>query len=288
VNLIAAMLLETTHLLNTNNETRRRVSKSFWRLVEHYDKLTFMGPPENVRDHVMTATYALSQGDWKKANDTITSLKVWDLLPQKTEVLEMLTVKIKETALKIYLTVFAPHYSSIAVDQLCNMFEVDNNTVQSIASRLIISEEIQGSWHQPTQTIVMRNTGTTNLQKLALRCVDKVNILVDLNEKALGLRTGSLRERDDDDHHDRKGRRGGNQAYWDDKQKGGRGRNRREQFGRGGNRPQSLAKMHGWDKKNKDGRKGGYGGRKHGGDRHGGDRGDRGDAYSSFQTLSRK
>ena len=198
VNLISAMLLETIHLVNINTETRRRVSKSFWRLVDHYDKLTFMGPPENVRDHVMTATYALSQGDWKKCATVISALTVWNLLPQKEEVLAMLTEKVKEHALKIYLTIYGPHYSSIAVDQLCKMFEVGEGTVQTIVSRLIISEDIHGSWHQPTQTIVMRsNNNTTKLQKLALRCVASAGILVESNEKALALRTGSLRERED-------------------------------------------------------------------------------------------
>ncbi|QDZ17597.1 subunit C of eukaryotic translation initiation factor 3 [Chloropicon primus] len=222
VNLICAMLLETIYLVNINQmETKRRVSKSFWRLVDHYDKLTFMGPPENVRDHVMTGTYALSQGDWAKCSEVISALTVWNLLPQKVEVLEMLTTKVKEQALKIYLTIYGPHYSSIAVEQLCKMFEVGENTVQSIVSRLIISEDIHGSWHQPTQTIVMRssNNNTTKLQKLALRCVSSAQVLVESNEKALALRTGSLREREDG------GGKGKNRGDWEGKDgRQGRGR----------------------------------------------------------------
>ena len=263
VNLISAMLLETIHLVNINSETRRRVSKSFWRLVEHYDKLTFLGPPENVRDHVMTATYAMSQGEWKKACDTITSLTVWNLVPQKTEVLEMLCTKVKEQALKIYLTIYGPHYSSIAVEQLCNLFEVPEATVQSIVSRLIISEEIHGSWHQPTQTIVMRDAGTTSLQKLALRCVDKVSMLIDNNEKALGLRTGSLRELEDDDRKPRKGRRD-----WDEER---RGDGRKQRF-----RGKHVAT--GWEKR---GGKGGKGGKQYGGSR-------RSDGYASFQRRKER
>ena len=275
VNLISAMLLETIHLVNINTETRRRVSKSFWRLVEHYDKLTFMGPPENVRDHVMTGTYALSQGDWKRCAEVISKLGVWDLLPQKAEVLEMLTSKIKEEALRIYVTTFGPHYSSIAVDQLCKMFDVSENTVQTIVSRLIISEDIHGSWHQPTQTIVMRSSSsnTTKLQKLALRCVSSAQILVESNEKALALRTGSLREREDG---------------------GGKGKGRGDWEGRDGKQGRGRK----WNPHGK--ATGGYRDRK---GQRGGERGDRRDrkghhhrrdhghqdvAYSSFQRRKQE
>ena len=295
VNLISAMLLETTHLVHMHTESKRRVSKSFWRLVEHYDKLTFMGPPENVRDHVMTATYALSEGNWSKASETIQCLTVWNLLPQKEEVLKMLTVKIKEEALKIYLTTYGPHYSSIAVEQLCSMFEVEEGTVSKIASRLIISEEIHGSWHQPTQTIVMRDAGTTSLQKLALRCVDKVSLLVDNNEKALGLRTGSLREHDDgDERGGRKGRkhRKGDREEWDGNDNQG---GRRKWAGK--NKGHSLAKearRAGWDRYgNKQGkgygsfsRRGGQDEERGGGHRH--RHHHHSDAYSSFQKKQKE
>ena len=243
--------------------------------MEHYDKLTFMGPPENVRDHVMTGTYALSQGDWKRCAEVISKLGVWDLLPQKAEVLEMLTSKIKEEALRIYVTTFGPHYSSIAVDQLCKMFDVSENTVQTIVSRLIISEDIHGSWHQPTQTIVMRSSSsnTTKLQKLALRCVSSAQILVESNEKALALRTGSLREREDG---------------------GGKGKGRGDWEGRDGKQGRGRK----WNPHGK--ATGGYRDRK---GQRGGERGDRRDrkghhhrrdhghqdvAYSSFQRRKQE
>jgi translation initiation factor 3 subunit C len=43
----------------------------------------FIGPPENVRDHVMAATRALMRGDWRKAQEYVSLLTVWNLVPQK-------------------------------------------------------------------------------------------------------------------------------------------------------------------------------------------------------------
>lgn len=44
------------------------------------------GPPENVRDHVMAATKALSAGDWSGALNYLAALPVWGLMPRKDEV----------------------------------------------------------------------------------------------------------------------------------------------------------------------------------------------------------
>lgn len=44
------------------------------------------GPPENVRDHVMAATKALSSGDWAAAFGYLTALPVWGLMPKKDDV----------------------------------------------------------------------------------------------------------------------------------------------------------------------------------------------------------
>lgn len=70
--------------------------------------------------------------------------------------------------------------------------------VHSIVSKLMMDEKLHGSWDQPTSTIVMHNAEPSRLQSLAMQFADKAATMVDLNERALTLRTGGLRDSEDD------------------------------------------------------------------------------------------
>ncbi|KAK9812688.1 hypothetical protein WJX72_002071 [[Myrmecia] bisecta] len=251
--LISAMLLEVPHMamLGATDQRRKIISKPFRRLHDNYERQTFTGPPENVRDHVMAASHSLQSGDWRKAYEYLEHLSVWPLIPRKADVLALVREKLQEAGLRTYLFAYGGYYHSLSQDQLCKMFDLNDKQVHSVVSKMMMDEQLHGSWDQPTRTIVMHNAEPSRLQNLATDFADKASTLVDLNERALTLRTGGMHDTEDE----------GRGGYQDGQFGGGR-----RTGGRGG----------------RGGPMGGRGGRGGGmGGRMGGGRGDRNSRYSS-------
>jgi translation initiation factor 3 subunit C len=228
--LTCALLLEVPNVaaLGPAESRKRAASKPLRRLMDNYERQTFVGPPENVRDHVIAACRALASGDWRRAYGFAAALQCWALLGgAKDRVLAQLKLKFQEEGLRTYLLAHARFYNSLSADQLGAMFELPPRRVHALVSKLVADEALPGSHHQPTATIVMHHQEPTRLQALAAAFADKAALLVDLNERALALRTGVLHADDDEE-----GGGGGRRGPGDGERggRGGRGRGR----GRGG------------------------------------------------------
>ncbi|KAI0645893.1 eukaryotic translation initiation factor 3 subunit 8 [Trametes meyenii] len=190
--LVSSMLVEIPLLASIDSEEQRRktISKPFRRLLDFADRQVFTGPPESTRDHIMQASKALQNGEWEKCRDLIQSIKIWSLMPECTQVKEMLAKRIQEEGLRTYLFTYAPHYSTLSLSLLARTFSLPLRAVTSLVSKMIWSEELAASLDQSAGVVVFNRVEFTRTQQLAQTLADKVNALVEQNEKALDQKLG--------------------------------------------------------------------------------------------------
>lgn len=237
--LVSAMLLEVPNMVNSRvAERKRMISKAFRKLLEYHERLVFEGPPENPRDHVVAAAKLLAQGSWRSCAELLVGMSVWDLLPgtgSSQRVREMVQHKVQVEALRTYLLAFSAEYDSVSLARLTEMFELDDKTVHSVVSKMMLNEELAGAWDQASQAIVLHKTERSSLQVAALQYADKLAQIVDNNERMMDLRSGG-----DFAGGDGRGRRGGDRGDrgGDRGDRGGRGGRGGNRGGRGGFRPQ--------------------------------------------------
>ncbi|KAF4553647.1 Eukaryotic translation initiation factor 3 subunit C [Elsinoe fawcettii] len=229
VYLTCSMLLEIPLLAQVGSSPdikKRVISKSYRRMLEYHERQIFTGPPENTRDHVMQASKALAQGEWKKAAEFITSIKIWDLLPQAAKIKAMLEEQIQEEGLRTYLFTYAPFYDTLSVKELASMFEITERKVSAVVSKMISHEELAAALDQVNSAIIFRKgVELSRLQSLALTLSDKASGLIESNERTLETRTQGMANAFERQGGQRGGRGGA---------RGGRGRGGLGGRGRGG------------------------------------------------------
>lgn len=193
VYLTCSMLLEIPTLAQSGSSPdlkKRVISKSYRRMLEYHERQIFTGPPENTRDHVMQASKALAAGEWKKAAEFITSIKIWDLLQKSAEIKKMLESQIQEEGLRTYLFTYAPFYDTLNVTTLAGMFDLPESKVTALVSKMIHHEELAAALDQVNSAIIFRKgVELSRLQSLALTLGDKAQVLIEGNERVLEQRT---------------------------------------------------------------------------------------------------
>ncbi|KAL9618139.1 MAG: hypothetical protein Q9160_007146 [Pyrenula sp. 1 TL-2023] len=194
VYLTCSMLLEIPLLAQTGSspDVRKRViSKTFRRMLEYTERQVFTGPPENTRDHVMQAAKALASGDWKRCQELISKIAIWDLLGADQEkVKTMLAAQIQEEGLRTYLFTYAPYYDTLSLNTLSSMFDLSIKKIGAIVSKMISHEEIAAALDQVNDAIIFRKgVELSRLQSQIVSLSEKAMGILEGNEKVLEQRT---------------------------------------------------------------------------------------------------
>jgi translation initiation factor 3 subunit C len=77
VYLVSAMLMEIPYMAAHEFDARRRmISKSYYQQLRSSERQALVGPPESMREHVVAASKAMRNGDWKKCKELIVNDKM--------------------------------------------------------------------------------------------------------------------------------------------------------------------------------------------------------------------
>merc|ERR1712071_137935 len=178
VYLVSAMLIEIPYMAAHEADARRRmISKSFHHQLKVSERQAVTGPPESMREHVVAASKAMRNGLWNQAHNYIINEK-------------MNAKKVQEESLRTYLFTHSSVYDSLSMAILSKMFDLEQSTVHSIISKMVMNEELMASLDEPTQSVVMHRTEPSRLQSMSLQLADKLANLVDNNERILKIRQG--------------------------------------------------------------------------------------------------
>lgn len=162
----------------------------------------------------MQAAKALSVGEWKKCQELIGKIQIWDLLSNdKDRIKTMLAEQIQEEGLRTYLFTYAPYYDTLSLSTLGGMFELDEKKIAAIVSKMISHEELAAALDQVNDAIVFRKgVELSRLQSQILSLSEKAMGILESNEKVLETRTAGTSNAFQRDQGQRGGRRGGGGA----------------------------------------------------------------------------
>jgi len=162
----------------------------------------------------MQAAKALASGDWKKCQELIAKIAIWDLLGNdKDKIKAMLSEQIQEEGLRTYLFTYAPYYDTLSISTLSGMFELDEKKIAAIVSKMISHEELAAALDQVNDAVVFRKgVELSRLQSQIVSLSDKAMGILESNEKVLETRTAGTTnafQRDQGRGRGRGGARGG-------------------------------------------------------------------------------
>lgn len=188
VYMTASLLIEIPALAaaassSTKDSKRKGGVKTFKSKLEFHEKQYFTGPPESIKDHLIYASKYLQKGNWSKAYDLVSSIKIWSLFPDSELLLLMLKNQLQIEALRTYIFAYKSIFTKLSVDKLTSTFQLEQVEVVCIIERMLSAGEFLGSLEENYVNFATDAPQRSKLQELAIVMNEKVGLLNEKNEK---------------------------------------------------------------------------------------------------------
>jgi len=190
--LVSTMLEEIPAYVANPKRKEHPFARPFWKHYRLSQISDVCGPPQSTRDRIIAAAKRLEVGDWRGCFGFIEELSIWKLIHDQTSksLREKLKQLIKEQALRTTLFAHSAFFQSMKISDLVEYYEMPEDQVRSIISRMILTNELQASIDQPSGTLVPMHLEPTRLQVLSRQLAEKTKTFVESSERILDARTG--------------------------------------------------------------------------------------------------
>lgn len=171
---------------SAKDSKRKANIKSFKSKLEFHERQFFTGPPESIKDHIVHASIALHKGNWAKAYQLLSSIKIWRLLPDYDDLLSMMKNQLQIEGLRTYVFTFRSVYSKLSINKLSQIFELTPEAIVEVLEKMIDSNDITGSFDEESKQFINFSSSEpqrTRLQELAIVMKEKIGVLSEKNEK---------------------------------------------------------------------------------------------------------
>lgn len=199
--LVSTMLEEIPAFVANPKRKEPPHARLFWRYYHQVQNAYINGAP-TTREHIVAAARCLQAGDWRGCLAAVERLNAWKLIPApaRAGLHEKLEGLIKQEALRTMLFAHAPFFQSIKISDLVDVYEMPDDKVRSLLSRMILTGELPASIDQPTNTLVPLGQDRSALQVLSRQLAERTRTFVEGSERILDMRTGCYGLNKNDKH----------------------------------------------------------------------------------------
>ena len=200
--LVSTMLEEIPAFVANPRRKEPAYARLFWRYYHQVQNAYINGAP-TTREHIVAAARALQAGDWRGCLAAVERLNAWKLIPAPASagLHEKLEGLIKQEALRTMLFAHAAFFQSIRISDLVDVYQMPDDKVRSLISRMILTGELQASIDQPTGTLVPHRQERSALQTLSQQLAERTRAFVEGSERILDARTGCYGLSKNDKHN---------------------------------------------------------------------------------------
>jgi hypothetical protein len=115
---------------------------------------------------IVCSSSSLTKGDWKRCSELILSLKCYNHYKNHKDIKNIISINIKNTALKSYLIFYSGDIKNISLKNLCRRFELSEKEVRNHINNMILDKNLDAKWRDDVLEIDSEDKNVKLIKRL--------------------------------------------------------------------------------------------------------------------------